>query len=412
MKKYNYLYLPLVLLFVILSACSEDTKKLEETENTEQINFDSTKTGKMSALDIYNDGVKDASQGSYDNAVQKFQAVREYSKQNDIPQMEIQAMHSIAKSYAKLRRYDSAFYYFDISAEYAKAANDSAELADIYSSRAFMYKFLMDFKTSATYYDSALALYTALKDTLYLIQGKNEYSKIQFLNKDNKGALQSLTEAYILADKANSKYFMALSAYNLGNFYLALNDLQESENYFLKAVQYISESEDKSLLPEIRNNLGLLYINRGDISNARKSFSAALKANESINNIKERALSYEYLGRVMHMTGNNEGSLKNYAKSLELNTGRRDTLAMIKNLNDIGMIHNKAANQKEGITYLLQALHLADQANNKQIAVYIVNNIEKAYESIGDKAKAAEFAKIKEEIVSEIKKIQNDNSKH
>ena len=91
-------------------------------------------------------------------------------------------------------------------------------------------------------------------------------------------------KAILLAKNHDLKNVLALSYYNLGNFYYKIKDSQKGEDFFLKSVEIFENNQlDKGELGNLYYNLAVFRLNLEDNVKAQEYLNKSLKAFESVD---------------------------------------------------------------------------------------------------------------------------------
>ena len=121
---------------------------------------------------------------------------------------------------------------------------------------------------------------------------------ISWKKNDLKGAIEKMEDVY------ESGYRSTVHYGTLGSFYIMNNQLDRAEEFCLEALDY--NSSDAS----IRDNLGLLYIEKGDYEKAEEVYKSLFADTEP--SFIEAFYNY---GRVLEKKGDYEGAFSYYQKA-------------------------------------------------------------------------------------------------
>ena len=98
-------------------------------------------------------------------------------------------------------------------------------------------------------------------------------------------------KAILLAKNHDLKNVLALSYYNLGNFYYKIKDSQKGEDFFLKSVEIFENNQlDKGELGNLYYNLAVFRLNLEDNVKAQEYLNKSLKAFESVDGNEKNSL--------------------------------------------------------------------------------------------------------------------------
>lgn len=194
-----------------------------------------------------------------------------------------------------------------------------------------------------------------------------------------------INEAYEKNDKAKAFYLEALEktknntdakfitssvTNNLGALYFRAKKYDESIASFQKALEL-----DKELFGEYShhmalgtNNLANVYINKGELEQAKIYHTQAIETYEKsgLSNHPDCAVAVYNLGQVNHMQGNYMISDTLYNKSLEIleKAYGTDHYYLISVLSDLADIHDTMGNRDKAAAYLERSKKIASLNSN------------------------------------------------
>lgn len=144
-------------------------------------------------------------------------------------------------------------------------------------------------------------------------------------------------------------------------------------------------------------NIGIIYRNNGNYSEALKKHFAALKINEEIGDKKAIAISYNNIGLIYWNQGHNSEALKNASISLKIHKDIGDKKGIASNLNNLGLIYYFQGSYLEALKNYLLSLKIAEEVGDKQGIATSCINIGLIYQSQGKYPEALKsyFASLK-----------------
>jgi tetratricopeptide (TPR) repeat protein len=97
------------------------------------------------------------------------------------------------------------------------------------------------------------------------------------------------------------------------------------------------------------------------------------------------------MGIVYSTEGDYTQALEYYQQSLQLSESFGDKVAVARDLNNIGGIHDDQGNLTLALDYYLRSLKLKEEAGNKPGIAYTLNNIAGVYGTQGSYAQALDY---------------------
>ena len=209
--------------------------------------------------------------GNQDSALISYEKIIEYSKMNNNADLENANKFNAAIIYSELGHYTKAFQLLFEALEYWEQIEDKREIANAYNTIASTYNGL-------EMYDEAIS---AVKHSI----GINRLLKI---DRDIAFNFNTLANAYKnigLRDSAFHYYHQALNIYqklgiktsgtiynNLGTIYLNEGNTSEAKSYFQKAMELDSSIDKSGEIALYQYNLGRCKLVEGDSTRATSYF--------------------------------------------------------------------------------------------------------------------------------------------
>lgn len=250
-------------------------------------------------------------------------------------------------AYEQRDKYDSAIYFFELaSREYLSQHNEYAyincliKLGNAYKSQnvslAERYINSADSLLQITYKPND-PLFTELfhvKGSIFLIKG-NKPEAAKFLRKSVR---------LKIALNGNKDTNLAVSYNNLGNYHLGMQNLDSASHFFSLALEAAKNKRTKrnTLLPKFKENLAMVYGEKGDYAKTRRYFEEALNDKLKIFGSQSTEVGKSYAN-----LGNLELKLSNYASALDfLNNAEKVYIAAggqnFQGLDDVYLNKGKA----------------------------------------------------------------------
>lgn len=193
-----------------------------------------------------------------------------------------------------------------------------------------------------------------------------------------------------LTHVTDMKWKRGIAVFNsiLGRAYSDLGNYDSSKTYNQKALAIHSESKDHFNIASVLNNLGSLELNlRSDFPSAIKYFYKALHQAELVHDTYLITICYDNISTVYFLQKNYPQAIKFSFKSLNLL--QRETKAgtfnltreIGNNLSNIGSIYTEMKEYTKANEYLLKAIKIHKEVQNKQGLAKCYSNLSILYES-------------------------------
>lgn len=293
-------------------------------------------------------------QGKLEDALQAYRKALKVTDLLKEPSFRLNLYNDIAITYRKLGQYKMTKDYHLLAFELAEQIEDRETVENSYHGIGFLYETVGDYDEAIRYYLWSLEVAEERKAEKGIIVTMQNISKTYLKNEDETKAIETIQEAYRLAKMANDTmlianvlhdygevlkdigdYRQALEKLNqalvvyqskpykfaipqslvfLGDVYIEMEEYDEAESYFMKALDY-EDIMSMNICTHLYNELGKLYLGRKQIQKAEVAFLKALEKAEK-NNLKKHSLvSYENLYKIYAKTDDYQKAL-NYLEKV------------------------------------------------------------------------------------------------
>jgi len=205
---------------------------------------------------------------------------------------------SIAKNYMHYNAKDSAFYFTNLSIQYARRSASKSILAESFNTQSIVYAYFDQNELSVAKNYLSLQLVASNNDLPQLATYTREIGrsqlKISNLSEAEKYFKQSIEYAKQLFDVRQE----ALGYSNLGSVYRERKMYDKAIAYNKNAIDLLSELRDYNGLGNAHNNLGVIYKDQLLYDQASQNFNQALVFYESTNNRERIADVYHNVGAI------------------------------------------------------------------------------------------------------------------
>ncbi|NWF50385.1 MAG: protein kinase [Ignavibacteriaceae bacterium] len=215
----------------------------------------------------------------------------------------------------------------------------------------------------------------------------NRFEETQNLCKELIG-----NESVKLEDKAKCYNLLALSS-----FY-STNNIAESLEFFSEAHRLYKQINQPARVAAIENNMGNLFLMKGDSAAAEKHWNSALEINKSVGNLEQEALQLMNFGVYYFDKSENEKAETLYKRAQEIfaSLGNRSGEGMA--LTNLGEVYTAECEYQQALNVLLEAVEvLSGQQNTSELSEAVLM-LGKLYFIIGDEESLKEIIKKSESI--------------
>ena len=209
-----------------------------------------------------------------------------------------QTYSAIAKNYMYSNVKDSAFYYTDISIQYARRSANKSVLAESFNCQSIIYAYFDQIELSVAKNYLSLQLVSSVNDLPKLANYTREIGQSQLLISNLLEAEKYFKQSIDYSKQLSDNRQLALAYSNLGTVYKERKLYTKAIQLNEKAIELLEHISDYNGLGDARNNLGIIYKDQQEYELASQNFNQALVFYESTNNRERIAGVYHNVGSV------------------------------------------------------------------------------------------------------------------
>lgn len=268
---------------------------------------------------------------------------------------------SNANYYKKKEVYDSAYYHYQKAYNYFETLDNQYYAAKMLYGMAFIKGRYRDYSGSEILIIKAISKYKILKKNKSLYASYNHLALLQSDIKEYDKALFYHNKAieYLSKIKNNESLFET-SLNNIGNVYLNKGDYSEALNYYNKILENDSlKVKDLTHYARVIDNKAYCKLLKGDTINVKKGLFKSLKIRDSINSKGGIVISKIHLSKYYSFSLDTVTAIK-YAKEAKILAkeikNSRDYLISLKILSNL--------DKKKSKNYLEEYIKFSDSLQN------------------------------------------------
>ena len=294
------------------------------------------------------------------------------SKQKDTDSIKIKNTFKIANRYYTLLEYQK---YFQVSKEALNLSIKQKDTLNIAKSEYYIgdYYFFTSKNDSAYYYYlKAEKKYNKLNDKFNLAKTLLHIAYVLLYERDYLGSEAQTIKVLNIANEINDPGLIYECYVNLGSSLSGLKNYEKALVYHIKALNQIEVLENDIYTPlykaQVLNNIGYVYINLNQYTNALKYYSKALE----IKNFKQlhpilysSVLSYSSYSKYKL---NDKSAILGLQETLKIRDSINDLAGKIKSRIHLTEYYLKEKDTLKALQLNNQAYDLAKKANyNKEV---------------------------------------------
>ncbi|MBW6497336.1 MAG: tetratricopeptide repeat-containing sensor histidine kinase [Bacteroidales bacterium] len=215
-------------------------------------------------------------------------------------------------------------------------------------------------------------------------------------------AMDFLQESNIMFQREGDQVGTARTFSNIGLVFWEQGHYEKAlENYF-QALRILENIEDQSVIAPVLNNIGLVYQSQGDFALAGDFHLRSLEVKRATNDEKGIAFSLNNLGVVKQQTGDYETALQYYSEALAIRKKLLDKREIANTRSNIGYLYYLMGNSSFALSNLNQALELYFEVNDQSGLAQTYHNLALVNRQMGRLTQATGYFETSLEIAENI----------
>jgi len=234
----------------------------------------------------------------------------ELAKQQNVEDLETEALHYVGVTHEAQGNYKEALTYEQQALTLGKKIGDSLKIANTLNNLGIINDELGDYEKALTYYFEARKIYETLLEESKVAMVLTNIGIVLKAQKEYKNVVQNYREALAIYTRLGNKFGQASCHANLGSVYLFIPDYDSALHYSLLASAEFEKQNVQQFLPTTWSNAAKAYQKLGQPSQAKEFFLKAKELHTQYDNKKELSFTSIQLALLENELGNTRNALK------------------------------------------------------------------------------------------------------
>lgn len=188
-------------------------------------------------------------------------------------------------AYEYLSSLDSALKHYNIAIEIAERLGDDDGVATYTASKGIACFYEDDYGRAIQFYDAALKRYEASQNLKGQAKILNNLGIVYRTRSEHAKAIETYQRSIMIKAELQDTLGLGYSYMNLGRAYYHIDSTSLSLENYQKALYYLSYTDDRNSISEIKAGLGTVYLDAGEINQARILFEESYQELEGIRSL-------------------------------------------------------------------------------------------------------------------------------
>lgn len=258
-------------------------------------------------------------------------------------------------------------------------------------------------KMAGLYYDSALAVFTQLADTVEMAKVLNNIGVLYVNFGQYVKAVDYYNKALQLNILIDNKESIGKINNNIGALYLHLGSYEQAASYFSNAYEIAKSLGDKASMLSIQNNLGLIRLDEGKYAEAGRLFKECVSIAEETGDFGGKGNALQNLGNLYLQQKRADSAF--YFLNLTLQLFDELEKPVSRTWYAIGKTHLLNQNHRQALNAFLKAEEDLQFYPDGEMRILVLKELYKSWDYLGNTKEAFKVLKLYHQVFDSVKDL-------
>lgn len=258
-------------------------------------------------------------------------------------------------------------------------------------------------KVAGLYYDSALAVFTQLADTVEMAKVLNNIGVLYVNFGQYVKAVDYYNKALQLNILIDNKESIGKINNNIGALYLHLGSYEQAASYFSNAYELAKSLGDKASMLSIQNNLGLIRLDEGKYAEAGRLFKECVSIAEETGDFGGKGNALQNLGNLYLQQKRADSAF--YFLNLTLQLFDELKKPVSRTWYAIGKTHLLNQNHRQALNAFLKAEEDLRFYPDGELRILVLKELYKSWDYLGNTQEAFKVLKLYHQVFDSVKDL-------
>jgi tetratricopeptide (TPR) repeat protein len=324
----------------------------------------------------------------FDDAMDCLKRILEIAEHKKNKKWKSIALNNIGMIYRAQGSYPEALIRFEEALQIEEQLGGLRRKAIALNNIGMIYRAQGNYPEALIRFEEALQIDEQLGNLNKKAIALNNIGGIHFAHGNYPEALKRIEQALQIAEQLGDLSRKAEFLNNIGRIYKEQGNYPKALKRYQEALQIAEQLGDLSGKATFLNNIGTIYKEQGNYSEALKWFEKALQIAEQLGDLSVKATFLNNIGLIHYTHGNYQKALKRYEEALQIDKQLEDLSGKAIRLNNIASIHYAQGDYLEALTYFQENLSIREQLKETPNIALCLWWIGAIYGKLNDTSKA------------------------
>lgn len=247
------------------------------------------------------------------------------------------------------------------------------------------------------YYLSGLATALKCKEPFSVSFAYHSLGNLAYMEGDFAKSMRYYIASVKLSEQLGDYARAARTYNNIGTLYMDLKNPEKAEEYYLRSLELFKGTSDELIVAEIENNLANIYQGKGYELKALYHYSNALEVFRRKSSAVDISSALNNIGLVYLARKQPKKAFPYLYESYKIDLQIKEPRALILVVSNLASAYSAMGKLDSALAICMEGLPVARKYSNLGESGELYGTISDVYGKLNNKAKQAEFRKLKEE---------------
>ncbi|MCE7993637.1 MAG: tetratricopeptide repeat protein [Roseivirga sp.] len=263
--------------------------------------------------------------------------------------------------------------------------------ASIYMNLGITYYFMSEFDSAKSYYEKGLAINTALKDSLGMLNGYRNIGIVLRRKGNLREAIRLYFDALRIAEQLKLQSSIADVHNSIGVAFDHLKEYDQALEHYQQTLDIRRQLSDRRRLGNVLSNIGWIYSELEQLDKALEAHLESLRIAEEIGGHNASNAAFNNIGLVYKEMGKYDSAYLYFQKSLEEYASIDDKRGIALAANNISSNHFAQKQYVEAIAVQLEYLPLIEEYGAQRTKMIAYQRLYGAYKILKQTQSALKY---------------------